>query len=257
MGGVMTGDDTTRLLLVGEHRLLIEALKLALESQGRSSVNVADSHDPAGVLTAVEEQRPHVVVLDLDSDDAGWDLSFVARLVEYETPVVALVGTGDVYFAGQALEAGASCVFHKAGSVERLVELIDDTMDGRNVVSPAAREEFLSALAARRTCDRERFAPLALLTRREGEVLGLLAAGNTAEEIAAGRVVALTTVRTQIRAILHKLGVRSQLAAVAIARDAGWPVGERLSPRATVFTPGLVHAERNSPEFSSMLTMRS
>ena len=53
MGDVMTGDDTTRLLLVGEHRLLIEALRLALESQGCRSVIVADSHDPSGVLTAV------------------------------------------------------------------------------------------------------------------------------------------------------------------------------------------------------------
>ena len=48
-------------------------------------------------------------------------------------------------------------------------------------------------------------------------------AGESAETIAEQVVVSLTTVRSQIRAILLKLGVNSQLAAVALAREAGWP----------------------------------
>jgi DNA-binding NarL/FixJ family response regulator len=48
-------------------------------------------------------------------------------------------------------------------------------------------------------------------------------AGEPAESIAEHSFVSLATVRSQIRAILQKLDVRSQLAAVALARDAGWP----------------------------------
>jgi DNA-binding NarL/FixJ family response regulator len=55
------------------------------------------------------------------------------------------------------------------------------------------------------------------LTQREAIVLGALVDGLTADEIAGAHFVALTTVRSQIRAVLHKLGVRSQLAAVALA----------------------------------------
>jgi DNA-binding NarL/FixJ family response regulator len=55
------------------------------------------------------------------------------------------------------------------------------------------------------------------LTHREALVLGALIDGLSAEEIAEAHFVALTTVRSQIRAILQKLGVRSQLAAVAVA----------------------------------------
>ena len=57
---------------------------------------------------------------------------------------------------------------------------------------------------------------------RECEVLAALIDGLSAEEIAETQYVALTTVRSQIRAVLQKLGVRSQLAAVAQANRVGW-----------------------------------
>jgi DNA-binding NarL/FixJ family response regulator len=260
MGGGMRGQDI-RLLLVGEHRLLMEALQLALASRGLTDVHLADSREPAGVLGAVAEHSPQLVLVDLDGGESSWDATVIGRLADRGLPVVALVGTGDVYFVGEALEAGADCIFHKAGSVERLVQVIDDTAAGRPTLLPAARDEFLAALGSRRTSDRARFAPLGLLSRREGEVLALLAAGTTAEEIASSAFVSLTTVRTQIRAILHKLGVRSQLAAVAIARDAGWSVGDgAVAPKPDVDLSVLGvghHSERNSEAVSSMLTMRS
>jgi len=57
---------------------------------------------------------------------------------------------------------------------------------------------------------------------REREVLAALVDGLSAEEIAETHYVALTTVRSQIRSVLQKLGVRSQLAAVAQANRIGW-----------------------------------
>ena len=256
----MTGRDT-RLLLVGEHRLLMEALQLALVGRGLTTVHLASSREPAGVLVAVARHSPEIVLMDLDGGESSWDAAVISRLVDLGVPVVALLGSSDVYFVGEALEAGAACIFHKAGSVERLVQVIGDTVAGRPTLSPGARDEFLAALGSRRTSDRARFAHLGLLSRREGEVLGLLAAGNTAEEIASRGFVSLTTVRTQIRAILHKLGVRSQLAAVAIARDAGWSVGDSVAgSRPDVdlsLLDGTRHSERNSGSVSSILTMRS
>lgn len=59
------------------------------------------------------------------------------------------------------------------------------------------------------------------LTRREREVLVELTRGYSAVEIAARQHLALTTIRSQIQAVLHKLGVHSQIAAVAIARQSG------------------------------------
>ena len=62
----------------------------------------------------------------------------------------------------------------------------------------------------------------AVLTEREKFVLAELMEGHGAEQIAKAAVVSISTVRSQIKAILQKLGVNSQLAAVAMARRAGW-----------------------------------
>jgi DNA-binding CsgD family transcriptional regulator len=63
---------------------------------------------------------------------------------------------------------------------------------------------------------------------RERDMLAALLDGLSAEEIADTQYVALTTVRSQIRAVLQKLGVRSQLAAIAHANRVGWtPEGTR------------------------------
>ena len=66
-------------------------------------------------------------------------------------------------------------------------------------------------------------ARLQQLTSRENEILGLLMEGNTVSEIARLNVVSEATVRTQVRSILTKLEVSSQLAAVGVAHRAGWP----------------------------------
>jgi DNA-binding NarL/FixJ family response regulator len=71
--------------------------------------------------------------------------------------------------------------------------------------------------------------PLGSLTAKEGEVLRALMAGTPAPEVARELNVSVSTVRNHIRAILGKLGVRSQLAAVAAAYRAGWS-RERRNP---------------------------
>jgi DNA-binding NarL/FixJ family response regulator len=73
----------------------------------------------------------------------------------------------------------------------------------------------------------------AVLTERERVVLAELMEGNCAEEIATAGFVSISTVRSQIKAILQKLGVNSQLAAVALARRADWSLDSavRTSPR--------------------------
>ena len=65
------------------------------------------------------------------------------------------------------------------------------------------------------------------LTEREQVVLAELMEGHSAVEIANAAFVSISTVRSQIKAIRNKLGVNSQLAAVAMARRAGWSLNTR------------------------------
>ena len=90
------------------------------------------------------------------------------------------------------------------------------------MIGCATREAMLDELRIERAGLRQALSPFEQLTTRERSVLAALVQGYAAEEIAETQFVALTTVRSQIRAILRKLGVRSQLAAVAHANRVGW-----------------------------------
>jgi len=150
-------------------------------------------------------------------------LSTVRALVAKEVTVLVLTHGDDVSVMAECLEAGASGLFDGGQSFESLVALIRDAALGRTILEPWARREVLRALRAEKVTQRKFRALFWGLTDGEGAVLKLLTEGRKAEQIAAIRVVSLATVRTQIRSILRKLGVNSQLAAVVLAEQAGWP----------------------------------
>ena len=93
---------------------------------------------------------------------------------------------------------------------------------GTPLIGCTARETMIDELRIERAGLRKALTPFEQLTMREREVLAALVDGLSAEEIAETQYVALTTVRSQIRSVLQKLGVRSQLAAVAHANRVGW-----------------------------------
>jgi two-component system, NarL family, nitrate/nitrite response regulator NarL len=110
----------------------------------------------------------------------------------------------------------------KAESLDRLTQAIADAVGGHSVMRPADREALLEAARRAQADDDERLAPFAALTTRERQVLAHLMHGHSAEEISRVEFVSLATVRSQIRGILQKLDVSSQLAAVTMAQQAGW-----------------------------------
>jgi DNA-binding NarL/FixJ family response regulator len=99
---------------------------------------------------------------------------------------------------------------------------LDDVLVGRPLIGCAIREAMIEELRIARDDQLEARSRFDRLTTRERDVLSALVDGLSAEEIADTQFVALTTVRSQIAAVLRKLGVHSQLAAVACANRAGW-----------------------------------
>ena len=95
-------------------------------------------------------------------------------------------------------------------------------MAQRPVLSTARRYELLADLRAARAIRERDLAPFTTLTPRERSVLAALAQGQRVDTIAAAAVVSEATVRSQIRGVLAKLNVNSQLEAVALAWTVGW-----------------------------------
>lgn len=210
----------TSVLIVEDHGLFGQGLAHALEDRGIATVVCKPEHrDDA--LQAARDARPDLVLLDMELGPAGTGLELIEPLREIGAIVVMLTAVTDRLVLAECIEAGADGLISKAVDFETLLDAIDRARDGR-LLDPGERHEMLRDLRARRAADRKRWAPFRSLTAREAEVLDALGRGTTAAEIAESSFVSIATVRTQIRSVLVKLGVTSQLAAVARARQAGW-----------------------------------
>lgn len=167
---------------------------------------------------------PVLVLLDLElGDRLGSGLDLIRPLTETGARVVIMTGVTDRPRLAACVEAGAIGIISKTDGFDELVDAIRRAADGEQILSERQRQDLLADLRSQRQADSARLAPFEALTAREQAVLAGLVAGESAETIAAKSYVSLSTVRTQIRSVLQKLGVNSQLTAVAFAREAGWP----------------------------------
>ena len=211
-----------RLLIVEDHELLSGTLALALRQRGLQ-VEAVNGPNREAVLRRAAELAPVLVLLDLDLGPAlGNGVDLVRPLVDAGGRVVIMSGDTSRPRLGACVEAGASGVVSKASKFDDLVEAVQRSADGHDLLPEGERQRLLAELRESRRASHERLAPFASLSPREQAVLARLMAGESAETIAEHFYVSLATVRSQIRAILLKLGVNTQLAAVALARDAGW-----------------------------------
>ncbi len=217
------------VLVLDAHRMVSAALRTALRGAG------LDAHEiPVGgtdsILAAAAVHPEAVVllepVLQLDAGRQRVRASdLIVRLTAQGKRAVVLSDHLDETVAGSAtaaaVAAGAVGVVDKSAPFGSLVQILAAVAAGRPVMTAAARDGWLIRHHQHRQRSDRRAALLRRLTPREREVLHLMATGHRAGAIATHFVVAVPTVRTQIRSILIKLEVTSQLAAVALLFESG------------------------------------
>ena len=204
-----------RVLIVQEHSLLASGLMLAL-SERLWTVETNSGSSSGDVIDHIEAFKPQCVLLNLHlHDSSGLDL--IGPAVSLGSKVVMLTAERRRAILAACLDAGAVGwikVTDELGSVD---STLADVVAGRPIIGRTQRSELLELLRTERAAGLRAQATFSQLTQREALVLAALTQGLSADEIAKAHFVALTTVRSQIRSILQKLGVRSQLAAVALA----------------------------------------
>ena len=213
--------ECVTVLIVEDHELLAQTLVIALSAEG-CRARVAGLISPAMVLQQVRTLRPGVVLLDLNLGALGDGVALVAPLTELGARVLVVSGTTDTLRLAETLELGAVGFLSKQAPFEQLLSTVLDVVAQRPVLSSARRKELIAQLRAARAARSQDLAPFKMLTPRERAVLAGLAQGQRAESLAAAAVVSEATVRSQIRSVLAKLGVNSQLEAVALAWAVGW-----------------------------------
>jgi DNA-binding NarL/FixJ family response regulator len=209
-----------RVLVADRNLLTAEAIALALTQMrfvARFVVPVTPGH-----LRDVAGWRPDLALLDADSIERAMCLQCVAVLREEQVPVAIMADGSDLTRLGECVDAGAACVVDKGSPIARLTGDIARILAGEVVLDEDSRRRLTGSARREERARRERLAPFEVLTRREQHVLAELMNGHGAEDIARRASVSTSTIRSQIKAVLQKLGVNSQLAAAAMATQAGW-----------------------------------
>jgi DNA-binding NarL/FixJ family response regulator len=209
------------ILLADEHRLFASAMRVVLEGETDLRV-VADARDVMHAIEEAERTPPDVAVVHVSA--RTHDGLRGAALIRENFPdcrVLVLSDEEDHRALIEALEAGASGYLTKEAPLSDLIGAVRAVHRGETLVPPRMLGPLVKTLMRRRREHDEARRRVALLTRREREVLALLAHGATKEVIAEALVISPQTARTHIQNILDKLSVHSQLEAVAFVRRDG------------------------------------
>jgi DNA-binding NarL/FixJ family response regulator len=210
-----------RVVLADDQMLVRQGIRSLLELAGDIAI-VAEASDGDEAIAIVQRESPDVVLLDLRMP--GKDGVAVLRAL-FEcgstSPAIVLTTFDDDEALLDAVKAGARGFLLKDVSLERLTEAIRTVASGGTTIQPVITERLL------RRVDRlpgrfEAMSPPDPLTRREIEILRLMAGGYSNREIAEALGTAEGTIKNHASNILSKLGVRDRTRAVLKALDLGW-----------------------------------
>ena len=212
----------TRITIVEDHELFAEALDLALTLEGHEvrRVTIREHVGPDGNLAeAILNSRPQVVLLDLDLGSAS-GTPVVQPLTAVGIAVVVVTGDTDRARWGEVLSYGARTVLPKSAPLNAILATVRMIEEGRRILPREERDRLLGAYSAQRRETLDTRTRLESLSTREAEILEHLTNGKHVSEIARESFVSEATVRTQVKSVLAKLGVSSQLAAVSMGLKA-------------------------------------
>ena len=205
------------VLIVDDHELLSCTLVIALRSRGLRAQQLT----PRELLARLHQPAPPggLVLLDLDLGDNVDGARLVGPLRRAGWRVLVITGTTDEPRIAAAVAAGAVGWVPKTAPFDDLVAHAMRAAQGRSLVTDTARLRMVDVANAARDAAEERERRWKQLTPREHEVVDCLVDGLRAGAIAEKFTVSVATVWTQIRSVLAKLEVSSQLEAVALARQ--------------------------------------
>jgi two-component system, NarL family, response regulator LiaR len=212
-----------RVQLVSDDQMLADALGLRLAREGDGFLVGHSTSDVAHTVTTARTHGTGVLLVDAATVAGHW--SAVVQAVAHAQPHVRAVVLADEVNAEDALLAALHSVsawLTPEVSAGALVEVLRHVGDGYAFYPPAVLGVVLRRLVANMPERHEPGEkPLAALSGREREVLGLLMEGRGGREIAELLGIRASTVQSHIDRILRKLAVHSRAEAVRVARDGG------------------------------------
>jgi DNA-binding NarL/FixJ family response regulator len=210
-----------RVLVVDDDDLMRAGLRGVLAHDEHIEV-VGEARDGRDALYRTRLLAPDVVLMDIRMPDLDGIAATRELLGAFPGVRVVILTTflQDDYIFG-ALSAGASGFLLKRTAPEELIAAIHTIAAGDSLLSPSVTSRVIARMAQQPAPDAARDTRLDGLTPREREVLAQVARGLTNGEIAAVLVIEESTVKTHVKRVLAKLGVRDRVQAVIFAFESG------------------------------------
>ncbi|MET0772610.1 MAG: response regulator transcription factor [Candidatus Limnocylindrales bacterium] len=206
--------DVVRVVVADDHPMFRAGVVGTLGSNP-DIVVVAEAEDAAGALSLVRHHLPDVALLDITMPGGGLRAARDIAVACPATRVVMLTASEDEDDLLAAMKAGASGYVLKGAGATELVDVIRKVGSGEVYVAPSLAWGLL------REMSRPRTSPLDELTTREREVLELVAAGLSNQEVGDRLGLAEKTIKHYMTNILGKLQVRSRVEAALLAYREG------------------------------------
>jgi DNA-binding NarL/FixJ family response regulator len=223
----MSQDDSgdTRCLIADDQAVVREGLAAILAAQPGLQV-VGLAADGADAVAQARQLSPDVVLMDVRMpvmDGLQATREILRGPAEQAAPRVLMLTTFDLDdYVYQALRAGASGFLLKDANAADLVHAVRVVAGGEALLAPSVTRRLIADFARLPRQDQPPAAPeLDVLTRRETEVLRLIARGLSNSEISDALVIADQTTKTYVGRILAKLGLRDRAQAVVVAYESG------------------------------------
>lgn len=211
-----------RVAVASDQSLVAEAVRAALASRGLDAYVLAWPGSGGRAQTRVPAPRQEsdhgppqaaLMLCDLEPSARLCEARDLATRVSVPWLVLTPVTGGPLW--GALLEDGVAAVLPSSTSLDAVVLILRDLMEGSEIMADDERRALIRAWRTAQSEEEQLLVRMRSLTPRERTVLTLLHSGDSVRTIAESLEVSEATVRSHVKAVLSKLGVSSQLAAVA------------------------------------------
>jgi DNA-binding NarL/FixJ family response regulator len=212
-----------RVLLADDQALVRSGFRVLLEAAGDIQV-LAEAADGEQAVALTRQLRPDVVLMDIQMP--GTDGLNATRQITGDPTlagvrILILTTFDEDAHVFEALRSGASGFLVKDAETSQLLHAVRVIAQGEALLAPAVTRRLIQIFASGPRPGATAPAALAMLTERERQVLSLVAAGLSNEEIAARLVLSPATARTHVSRIMTKVAARDRAQLVVLAYESG------------------------------------
>lgn len=209
---IVGGASNIRLMLADDHRMLREGLRRSMTERGFQVVG--EARDGAEAVELAAALRPDVILMDVTMPEMdGVEATRQIKARHPEIRIVMLTMHADQDVLAEAIRAGANGYLVKDCSTDEISSAIEAVAGGETALSPRLAASMLAEVRRGDAgADHDR-----VITKREEEVLQLIANGCSTPEVAEQLYISQKTVKNHLASIYQKLDARDRTQAVLAA----------------------------------------